>query len=981
MKLSERGGELKQIQNLLAECKQGSGGVALISAVAGAGKTALLREFSSEISRADVFVLSASCVPSDRDRPYGALAELLESPALGVEDARRAKRLLEDCSARTTPASPDHERSCDGDCTGPADSGLPRFIRDLAERKPVVISVDGIHNADAESVAHLVRVMRRLPSARVLVLLTERPRPAEAYSALHSEVIGRPHVSFIRLGPLSRRGVREMVEVAAEAASVPPPAADLHALTGGSPLLVRAMLEDLRAPGQPDVEDVPPAGSAFGHVLLGCLHSAGPTTLAVARGIALLDGAATHALLRRLIDLPLEAVARAVAELDAVGLARGCRLRHPGAVRVILGEMAQVDRKAWHRRAARLLLDTGAAAAAVARQLLHADCAAASWMAQALIDGAGELLDEDDAEQARECLLLALRFSTTDLRRQAQAAAALARADLRLRPAAAPRLYPYLCAAMRHGHLSPRLAIELSELLWWHGRADDNERLYRHLVRLADGANPQLAMELCASRMLLTTLFPHLAERVPDMRDQVSDLQLASAAFTTATRLRVFIDLRTVQTQGPSADAVRSVERVLGTTRLTHRTVELLAMAVVTLLGCEQFRPARKWADRLLTEATQPGAAHWEGVMAALRSQVALYEGDLVGVEHYARRALSRMPPQAWGVGVGVVYAMLLRAFTETGRHVEAAELLSMPVPETLFESTPGLLYLHAKGCHHLATHQYRAALADFQACGELMAKWGMSRFTMVPWRCGAAEALLGLGERDKAGRLAEEQLSVLVSGGHSRVRGMALRVLAATRAPKQRSELLTEAVNQLQYSGDRVELAKALSDLEETHHRLGETAQARMAARRSLHAVTGGRAAVPLEPLELLEPPEPPEPPASSAPDAPPAAAETAERASADLLNHLTEAERRVCDLAARGRSNREIAGDLFITVSTVEQHLTRIYRKLNVKGRQDLPAERADEHPDTMRYVPTPLRPTADQAPERRYPRAAGRGATGKA
>nr|WP_244190440.1 LuxR family transcriptional regulator [Streptomyces caeruleatus] len=935
MHLSERGEVLQQIRSLLAECENGHGRVALISAVAGAGKTALLREFTEEISGADVAVLSAGCTPSDRDIPYGMLSELLDSPALGAEDARRAKRLL-------------------GGGGVLAGSGLPRLIRDMAELKPVVITVDGIHNADAESVAHLVRLVRRLPSARVLVILTERPRPAEVYSVLHSELLGRPHVSFIRLRPLSRQGVREMVE----AATAAPPAADLHALTGGSPLLVQALLQDLRASGRTAVEDIPPAGSAFGHVLLGCLHSAGPTTLAVARGIALLDGAATHALLRRLLDLPLEAVARAVAELDAVGLVCGCRLRHPAAVRVILGEMAQEDRRAWHQRAARLLLDTGAPAAAVARQLLRADHAAETWTAKALIDGAREMLDDDDAEQARACLLLALRFSAADLRRQAEAAAALARAELRLRPAAAPRLYPYLAAAIRHGHLAPRLALELPEILWSHGRVEKIARLYGSLTRLVDDMDPPLAMELCARRAMLTTVFPQLAERIPDTREKVSDLQLASSAFSTATRLKIFTDLRTVQLQGPSADAVRSAELVLGATRLTDRTVESLAVAVVTLLDCDEPGPAREWAERLLAEATDRGAAQWEGLMASVRSQVALYEGDLAGAEHFARRALSRMPPQAWGVGLGVVYAMLLHALTETGRHVEAADLLSMPVPKTLFESTPGLRYLHAKGCHYLATHQYRAALADFQACGELMAKWGMKHSTMVLWRCGAAEARLGLGEPDAARRLAEEQLSVLTSGGHSRARGVTLRVLAATRPPRQRSELLTEAVNQLQHSGDRAEWVKALAALEETHRGLGETAQARMAARRSLHVVTGLPAAVPLEP------------PMPTAPDALPTAAEADEHTSADLLDHLTEAERRVCDLATQGRSNREIAGELFITVSTVEQHLTRIYRKLNVKGRQDLPVQSAFSHSDTASYAPTRLRPTADQTPEPRCP-----------
>jgi DNA-binding NarL/FixJ family response regulator len=39
---------------------------------------------------------------------------------------------------------------------------------------------------------------------------------------------------------------------------------------------------------------------------------------------------------------------------------------------------------------------------------------------------------------------------------------------------------------------------------------------------------------------------------------------------------------------------------------------------------------------------------------------------------------------------------------------------------------------------------------------------------------------------------------------------------------------------------------------------------------------------------------------------------------------------------LAADGRSNREIAQELFVTVATVETHLRRAYRKLGVEGPQ---------------------------------------------
>jgi DNA-binding CsgD family transcriptional regulator len=51
-----------------------------------------------------------------------------------------------------------------------------------------------------------------------------------------------------------------------------------------------------------------------------------------------------------------------------------------------------------------------------------------------------------------------------------------------------------------------------------------------------------------------------------------------------------------------------------------------------------------------------------------------------------------------------------------------------------------------------------------------------------------------------------------------------------------------------------------------------------------------------------------------------------------------LTGAERRVAELAAEGRQNKEIAAELFLGVGTVERHLTSAYRKLGVRSRTEL-------------------------------------------
>jgi DNA-binding CsgD family transcriptional regulator len=634
---------------------------------------------------------------------------------------------------------------------------------------------------------------------------------------------------------------------------------------------------------------------------------------AVARAVAMLGDSAEPQLIGRLLSVDVTAVRKSILDLRAAGLLAGGGFRHPAATQAVLADVPAEDRPGWHSRVAELLHEEGAPARIVADHLLAAyDVGTASWPVASLRQAASDAMAAGDA-------LAAVRYLRhgagvcADPAQRARLTALLADAQWQLDPGTAARYLPDLTEYVRTGLLTGAEASVPIRHLRWQGDVAQADALEEILVAgsgaATDGATRSRAVfAATAVTNWWAVLDPKLA--VHDVSPQIGRYLGAPGERPAA----VSVPPRPGAHLG-AGEWPEIADQTLRGLAAGSFLPTMLVMYASTHL--ERPEPALRRLRRLLSENWVARIPMRRAVIETMTSAAALRFGDPDGAAVSARSALATVAPEAWGVTVGIPLSALIRAAVAAADIDGALSYLKIPVPAAMFDTPFALPYLQAAGRYYLAVGEPEAALARFRSCGELAVSWRFDVSALAEWRNDAAAALLAMGRTEQARTLLEEELARL-DERPSRARGVALWRLAAAGDAVERPALLAEAVRTLEASGDRIESVSARADL----------TLALEASATSLSG-TAGRFAGGL-PTALRR---------RSPAQAEPRDADT-DRWPADGLAELTHAERRVAELAAAGDSNREIALKLFITVSTVEQHLTKVYRKLNVSRRSSLPA-----------------------------------------
>ncbi|WP_091704830.1 LuxR family transcriptional regulator [Microbacterium sp. cf046] len=955
-----RDADLDALRDAYAESIAGSTRAVLVGGEAGIGKTRLVGEFLNSLP-AEAIILRGQSVDFDRDAPpYAPILSALRSLAqeVGEEALFDASGPAGDALAMLLPELGAGTAVGDAPVRGGADrlyDAVAEVLENVAAIRPVVLVIEDLHWVDPQSLGLLRFLIRVIEDARLLIVLTFRSDELGRGSALRAllpELDRNRRVARIELARLDRRQVREMATAILDSAPDEDELVQVYERTDGVPFFVEELVccsgvrsmdafpdtlrdillaryEQLAEPTQRMLRLIAAGGVRVEHELLVAVCDESPEAIdiaaseAITASVLVVDGTAyafRHALVREAIHdqlLPGERVrfhTRYAQALEAQSGANG----------------ADATAISYHWMAAHNVREAFIASIAAFQQGRSSFAfATAATMGERAI----ELWDQvpDASELAARTKVELLGETSYVLRNAGESERAIALIDEAIAlcdpsDAAAYALLlrnkaSYLANIGQIGSIEllrealvvldgqPRSVLranvlgELAARLMLIARFDE-------AIEMADGAFAEATAVENRARMSVASNirgFSRLAGG--DIDAGLADLALARefAVGNDSARLRYWVNQSdALNLLGRYEEAVRTAEE--GAERARQRGVErtsgavLLSNVISPLYALGQAGRADEMLDRALELDAPIG---FSAPLRRLKVQAVLWSGDRPLAERLLRgwrgslRQQSRLDTQAL-LGLALVSGELALARGETRESWQEVSVLIDPEHRAFPAYDLPLVAFAARvlGAARVTGVALSAANGDPRSIDELerdvrAALDAASMWPTAPAYAAIVDAELG-GPRATGTDPALWRRAVDAAGDG---------VAPAQLAP---------------YAGFR--LAEALANA-------GDRAGARTAAqtaREAAHAIGMGLIVDSVTELERRVGAV-----GGDHRDAP------GDAASLEAL--LTERERQVLDLVARGLSNGQIAQQLFISTKTASVHVSNILRKTGATTRTE--------------------------------------------
>jgi len=378
-------------------------------------------------------------------------------------------------------------------------------------------------------------------------------------------------------------------------------------------------------------------------------------------------------------------------------------------------------------------------------------------------------------------------------------------------------------------------------------------------------------------------------------------------------------------------DMVGGREPENGPFAVEERPVTLLGLCLVR---ADRFDEARRMLELALRAAQDEGDESSQPVLLIYLADLECWAGNWQAAERYAAQSRDvgeQVDHRAWRSGT--CYALAL-----TDAHLGRIDAARAEAADGLAAAAAAsddwvVMILHAAlGFAELSAGNHSAAEASLSRAAGLAERIGLAEPAAWRFHANHIEALISLGDLDRAGEL----LSWLEGRGEATGRRWTLATAARCRGLLRAAQgdtpgavqALDEALRHHQHLAMPFELGRTLLITGQLQRRAKRKALAKQHLEQALGIfesllapMWAARARAELSRIGL--------------------------RPSAPL--ELTATEERVAALAASGHTNRQVAAALFLSRRTVEDNLARVYRKLGVSSRAELGAAMTRREPAT--------------------------------
>jgi DNA-binding CsgD family transcriptional regulator len=467
------------------------------------------------------------------------------------------------------------------------------------------------------------------------------------------------------------------------------------------------------------------------------------------------------------------------------------------------------------------------------------------------------------------------------------------------------------------------VALELGRALWFTDRSADALAVFQRALDEVDRKRDPDLYELLVADLISSAWSD--AQTFPIAEATIGELDLDALHGGLGSEILLATMAHYEFRLGLHRElAIELARRALAPGNLLASGSMALYDTVVVLARAGSLDEAVSILDQAVAQARRRGDVFNVAYMLMWRGRWQTHRGDLRAAVADLREALDLCVAHgmlvAWPYNVG----FLAHALLEQGDADEAARVIDQGgFPEQLpVNQVHPIWFRLIRGRLRIETGSPERGVEELLQVGETVRLVRFDNPSSVPWRSWAAEGLRVLDRNDEARVLADEELALARRWGNPYAIGASLRVLGLVAGGEAGIGLLREAVELLAGSQARLEHARALVDLGAALRRANQRTEARQRLREGVDLARtvgafglAGRAnqeiaATGARPRKVLQ----------------------------TGLDALTASERRVGQLAADGMSNKEIAQTLFVTIKTVEVHLSSAYRKLEISSRAQL-------------------------------------------